>query len=238
MVFNLNDFRGFGIHSLEGPIGKAHDFYFSKNDWKVHYLLCDAGYWMTDRLIIFSMESIKKIDIKNKNIFLNLDKEKIFNSPLINSENSVSRIIENKLFEYYGWVKYWETEEDYKNKVEDKSYKVKKQSKELNSIAGLNCTREIIGQIIQADHTQVGMLSSLIANTDEWQIVFMLINYDKADSMKKLIIKPFWLNKYIFNEPITKLNVPIARVLNSPKIIGPGNFTEDYVRELDILLKN
>lgn len=236
MVYNLSDFRGFGIHSLEGPIGKAHDFYFSKSDWKVYYLLCDTGYWMTDRLVIFSIEAIKKIDTKTESIFLNLSKEKIFNSPFISSESLVSRINENKLFDYYGWFKYWETEEYKQKNSQYIKSELKNKHVEVNSIAGLNCTREIIGQIIQADQTQVGRLSSLIANTDGWQIVFMLINYDNADPSKKLIINPYWISKFEYNEKITRLNVPIDRVLNSPKIFGAKDFTEDYVRELKKLL--
>ncbi|MEJ2104725.1 MAG: hypothetical protein P8X47_09140, partial [Ignavibacteriaceae bacterium] len=175
MVYNLSDFRGFGINSLEGPIGKAHDFYFSKGNWKVHYLLCDTGYWMTDRLVIFSMEAIKKIDTKTENIFLNLHKEKIFNSPFISSENSVSRINENKLFEYYGWQKYWELEQHKQKNTDPKESELKNKPKKINPIDGLNSTREIIGQIIQADHTPVGILSSLIADTERWKIVYMLV---------------------------------------------------------------
>ena len=102
MIYDLNGLRGFKIITLNGQIGIAHDFYFSPEDWKVQYLMCDAGYKMTDRIIIFYKEAILRIEFENKKIFLNLTRDKIFKSPHINSDSVVTMRVRKSLHDYYG----------------------------------------------------------------------------------------------------------------------------------------
>ena len=219
MIYDLNGLRGFKIITLNGQIGIAHDFYFSPEDWKVQYLMCDAGYKMTDRIIIFYKEAILRIEFENKKIFLNLTRDKIFKSPHINSDSVVTMRVRKSLHDYYGWTKYWEKENYLQELQKEKSGSepITNHNK-IESVDGLKCTREIINEVIMADSTELGLVKNLLMDVSNWKIVYMLIDQFKTKNEKKLVIKPNWIKSFEGTEQKIQLVKNVKKVSAGPKV--------------------
>lgn len=224
MLCDLSDFRGFKIIALNDQIGTVHDFYFSPDDWKAQYIMCDAGYKMTDRIIIFCREAIERIEFENRKVFLNLNKEKIFNSPFIGSDDVVTKPFRKLLHEYYGWSKNWETEK-FKKKESTRNKSGRKRT-DVKFIDGLNCTREIINQVILADHKELGLVKNLLMDVSNWKIVYMLISQFDTESGIKLIIKPDWITKFKAEKQKIQLVKSSDSVLAGPRVNGPEGIDE------------
>ena len=236
MIYDLSDLRGFKIYTLNGKIGTAHDFYFSPDDWKVYYLMCDAGYLMTDRIVIFYKEAIVRIEFENKSIFLNLDKNRILNSPYISSESVVTKLQRKDLHDYYGWSKYWEKDDHSRKPKKDKDQtpsKPERKNSEIETVDGLNCTREIINQIILADSTELGLLKNILMNSNKWDIVYVLIDQFKAISKKKLVIRPSWIHSFKGDELKIKLDKDLGDVTAGPHVYGADEITKETESMLD-----
>ena len=236
MIYDLSTLRGYDVLSVDGKIGTLHDFYFSSNDWKIHYLLCDSGYQMTDRKVIFYTDAVIRIEIEDKEIFLNLEKEKILSSPFIRSENKIiTKTNLTSLHEHYGWNKYWE-EESYLEELKKRNKKIKnaetKETSEIELIDGLSCTREIINQIVTAGTNKIGLISNLLMEASSWELAYILVDQERKNSNLKIIIKPSWIYNFKNTEKNVHLDKEIDKVLKSPKVETSEDITEETDRQL------
>lgn len=235
MIYDLSDLRGFKIITLTGEIGTAHDFYFSPEDWKIHYLMCDAGYQMTDRIVIFYTDAIVRIEYENKKIFLNLNKDKIFKSPHIGSESVVTKLVRKSLHEYYGWNKYWEKEnylEELKKDKDQTPSEPERKNHEIETVDGLKCTREIINQEILSDGTEIGLIKNIVMDSSNWKIAYMLIDQYESENRKKLVIKPSWIPSFKGNEEKIKLDKSLSKVSAGPEVESASDITEETESQL------
>jgi sporulation protein YlmC with PRC-barrel domain len=230
MIYDLSDLRGFKIITLTGEIGTAHDFYFSSNDWKILYLMCDAGYQMTDRIVIFYKDAIVRIEYDNKKIFLNLNKDKIFKSPYIGSYSVVTKLKRKSLHEYYGWSKYWENEnylEELQKEKDQPDSGIKRKNNGIESVDGLNCTREIINQVVIAEGKEIGLIKNILMESSNWKISYMLINQYKSEKDKKLVIKPSWIKSFKGDEEKIELDRSLSKVSAAPEIESADDITRE-----------
>lgn len=235
MIYDLSDLRGFKIITLTGEIGIAHDFYFNPEDWKILYLMCDAGYQMTDRIVIFYTDAIVRIEYEDKKIFLNLNKDKILKSPYIGSESVVTKLARKSLHEYYGWNKYWEKEnylEELQKENDQTDSEPKRKNHEIETVDGLKCTREIINQEILADSTEIGLIKNIVMDSSNWKIAYMLIDQYKSENEKKLVIKPSWIHSFKGDEEKIKLDKALSKVSAAPEVKSAEEITEEIESQL------
>jgi hypothetical protein len=67
----------------------------------------DTGRWLPGRRVLLSPNAIERVDWKERNIHLNLQKQVIEDSPAAAEDEPVSRQHEKMLHEHYGWHPYW-----------------------------------------------------------------------------------------------------------------------------------
>jgi hypothetical protein len=95
------------VHDNDGYIGKVEDCYFDAIEWAVRYWVVDITDTIIDRKILVAPLSIRKIDWGGKQIYLDLSRREIENSPAYNDELPVSRQYQISLHRYYEWPEYW-----------------------------------------------------------------------------------------------------------------------------------
>ena len=102
-----NSIRKYRLHATDGLIGSVKDFYFDDEKWTIRYFVVHAGSWLMGRDVLISPIALKGVDDARKEIFIDLTKEKIENSPSIDTAEPISRQHEREYFQYYGWPYYW-----------------------------------------------------------------------------------------------------------------------------------
>jgi hypothetical protein len=183
---------------------------------------------MTNRIVLFSPQALRKLNLNDRKMYLNLDKEKIFNSPFFKPEEPITRTGEERLFDYYGWKKYWEDCGDSREREVVKKNDDEPASQDYLFIDGLSCTREIIGQQLETDGNPLGLLTDLIIETDTWLIYFLVVDRDNDQSEKIYLVNPFNLKHFKRDKLRINVNITIERFLKSPRFSDLNNIEKFF----------
>ncbi len=98
----------YGIHASDGHIGHVEDFLIDENSWNIRYIIVDTKILLPGKKVIVSLDWIEKIEWADSDVYLNLTKDQIRNSPEYDPSVPLGREYENKIHEHYGKEKYWE----------------------------------------------------------------------------------------------------------------------------------
>src|SRR5664279_135462 len=74
---------GYHIHASDGEIGHIEDFLVEDTDWSIHNLVIDTKNWWPGKKVLISPRSIREIDWMNMLVKLNVDREKVKDSPIV-----------------------------------------------------------------------------------------------------------------------------------------------------------
>jgi hypothetical protein len=74
---------GYHIHASDGEIGHVEDFLVEDTDWSIHNLVIDTKNWWPGKKVLISPRSIREIDWMNMLVKLNVDREKVKDSPIV-----------------------------------------------------------------------------------------------------------------------------------------------------------
>ena len=58
--------KGYKLHSLDGDIGKAKEFYFDDHHWTIRYLVADTGSWLAVREVLISPYALIAVNKEQK----------------------------------------------------------------------------------------------------------------------------------------------------------------------------
>ena len=103
---SINAVTGYHIHAKDGEIGHVEDFLVEDADWSIHYLVVDTKNWWPGKKVLVSPRSVLEIDWTDKLVNLDLDRQRIKDSPAYDALTTVDQAYEESLLKYYGitWV--------------------------------------------------------------------------------------------------------------------------------------
>lgn len=93
---------GYHIHALDGEIGHVEDFYVEDADWSIHYLVVDTKNWWPGKKVLISPRSAQTIDWTHKLVNLDVDRQKVKDSPPYDASTTIDRPYERQFHSYYG----------------------------------------------------------------------------------------------------------------------------------------
>jgi len=92
---------GYHVHARDGEIGHVTDFLVEDGDWSVHYLVVDTQNWWPGKKVLISPRSITDVDWSSRSIHLNVDRDRVKNSPAYDGSGEIDRAYEYKYHGYY-----------------------------------------------------------------------------------------------------------------------------------------
>ena len=107
MLRNIKDLEGYAAGATDGVIGHVKDLYFDDEAWTVRYFVVDAGSWLSSRKVLISPVAVGKPSASERVLPVSLTREKVKNSPDIDTDKPVSRQHELDYIGYYGYPQYW-----------------------------------------------------------------------------------------------------------------------------------
>jgi hypothetical protein len=102
---SVNAVTGYHIHASDGEIGHVEDFLVEDADWSIHYLVVDTKNWWSGKKVLISPQSIKNIDWTDNLVSLDVDRQKVKDSPAYDATIMVDRAYENRFHKYYDDVR-------------------------------------------------------------------------------------------------------------------------------------
>ena len=96
---------GYHIHALDGEIGHVEDLFVEDADWSIRYLLVDTKNWWPGKKVLISPRSAQTIDWQHKLVNLNVNRQKVKDSPTYDASTTIDRPYERQFHSYYGGVR-------------------------------------------------------------------------------------------------------------------------------------
>lgn len=93
---------GFHVHATDGEIGHLEDFLVDDADWSIRYLKVDTRNWWPGSRVLISPRSVRSIGRTNRLVHLDVDRQKVKNSPPYDPSKTVDGAYDETFLTYYG----------------------------------------------------------------------------------------------------------------------------------------
>jgi stress response protein YsnF len=104
---SLEDVTGYHIHATDGQIGHLDDLIVDDENWAIRYMAVDTRNWLPGKKVLVSPHWIEKVSWADSEVYVDLSRETVRNSPEFDHNAPVNRDYEDRLHDYYGRRKYW-----------------------------------------------------------------------------------------------------------------------------------
>jgi hypothetical protein len=227
------------LGASDGEIGHVKDFYFNDQNWAVRYLVADTGSWMPGRLVLIPPYALRTLYQAGRILLINLTRDEIENSPLIESHKPISRQYEEEYHRYYGWPFYWQGDQlwgmsPFPIASAPSGRSTSKQStakgrKRKSGDSHLRSTKAIIGYHIQATDEVFGHVTDFVLDDKDWTILQVVMDTGHWLQAKRVMISPSQINRIAWDESKVYVDLTKEAVLGSP-VFDPTAFE---IREHD-----
>ena len=107
MLRSVKDLENYTLFATDGEIGTVVNFLLDDERWTIRYLVAETNGSAGARDVLITPISFRAADWATRCFRLGLSREKVRNSPGIDTNQPVSRQHEMDYFRYYGYPCYW-----------------------------------------------------------------------------------------------------------------------------------
>jgi hypothetical protein len=98
---SVREVTGYHIHARDGDIGHVADFLLEDGDWSIHYLVVETQDWWPGKKVLISPRSIDSTDWAMRTVNLDVDRQKVKDSPAYDGSKAIDRAYEYQFHGYY-----------------------------------------------------------------------------------------------------------------------------------------
>jgi len=80
---------------------------FEDAHWMIRWLVVDTGHWLPGRKVLLPPSALGHPDVHARRFPVKLTMQRVKDSPEIDTERPVSRQMEDHIYDFYGWERYW-----------------------------------------------------------------------------------------------------------------------------------
>jgi uncharacterized protein YrrD len=186
MMYRASEVLGLKVEATDGRIGKVDDIFFDEAVWKVRHFVVDAGGWIQEREVLIAPQAMTGISITESSIHTELSREKVENSPPLQTDLPVSRQYERFLYEYYGWRPYWVYPDGFSlaevyppdTGEEKPEGRTREQGAGLEGadVVPMRSWRDVSGHRVHAADGFFGHVDDLLLSPTDWSVVGVVVN--------------------------------------------------------------
>jgi PRC-barrel domain len=225
MLYSVKQIVGYKLGALDGEIGHVEEFYFDDKDWVIRYLVADTGEWLSGRTVLISPYALGGIHAGGKMLEVKLTREKVENSPSIDTQLPVAQQHEVAYYRYYNWPVYWEgpyvwgmnslpfVPPLYKPPTNEEAGGG--EAKQLDS--HLRSTQEVIDYTIQALDGEIGHVEDFLIDDAGWAIQALIAATGHWWSGKKVLVPPKSIQRVSWDESKVFVNLSRSALMEEPE---------------------
>jgi len=98
---SAEEVTGYHIHAIDGEIGHLSDLVIEDTDWSIHYLIVDTSNWWMGQKVLISPRSAQDIRWTEHLIYLDVDRQKVQDSPSYDPAKPLDRAHEDQMAGHY-----------------------------------------------------------------------------------------------------------------------------------------
>jgi len=233
MLRSLVTMQGYSVEAADGAIGTVRDFYFEDLRWVVRYLVVATGhFWQEPGEVLVSPVAFGPVRWREETFSLTLTRERVRDSPGVDTALPVSRQAELEHFRYYGWPVYWgqaglwgagSLPETLAAEVQDVL------ARELDaSDARLRSLNEVLGYHLQGSDGELGHIKDLIVDDRTWAIRYLVIDTSNWWIGKQILVPPHWVDGISWDDRKVTVDLPREAIRNGPVWHPETPITRDF----------
>jgi len=238
MKRSLKNITGYSVEMLDGPKGKVKDFLFDEDSWIIRYLEVGFGNLFMDKRILIPKTFLKEPDWSRKHFPVNLNQKDLESCPVLDEHAPVSREYEKQLSKHYEIDYYWPTL--YAPPVGATPYYPPRPLHSPSKIVdeedietSLRSFAEVKGYHIHATDGKLGHVDDIIAEDEDWQIVYLIIDTSNWRPWSKVVILSIdWLDQISYTKREVSINLKSEHIKNAPEYDPSHPIDMDYEKVL------
>jgi hypothetical protein len=205
MLHQLKELDGLAIHATDGDIGVTKDFYFDDQQWTLRYFIVETGSWLLSRKILLSPMSITHLNLAEKTLSVDINRDQVRRSPEIDTHQPVSRQFEVDYSGYYGFPLYWgdiglwgsnqTPERGAQTTKSSGAHKCSDGFSAQNKDHQLRSSQEVVGYHIEAHDGEIGHLEGMLIDEETFAIRYLIINTSNWWMGHAVLIAPQWIKE-------------------------------------------
>jgi sporulation protein YlmC with PRC-barrel domain len=236
MLRSMSDLKGYAISATDGTIGRVKDFYFDDESWSIRYLIVETGNWLFNRKVLISPIRVDHENWSSKKLPVFLTKERIKNSPDIDTKIPVSRQHEILTLKYYSYPNFWGlsgfwgngvypgmlntdnfslTSSDEQQKTEE-AYERDEMSRHKNDDIHLRSFNEVVNYHIMATDGEIGHVQGMLVDDETWAIRYLIVDTSNWRLGHKVLISPKSIKEVSWFDAKVYINLTKQAVKNTP----------------------
>jgi sporulation protein YlmC with PRC-barrel domain len=232
MLSTVNDLLGQPLSAVDGPAGSIHSLLFDDVTWTIRYIVVDCGKWLAGRRVLLSPLSVASVDARGgAGVAVTLDKQKLRKSPDIDSDKPVSRQMETRLHEYYGYTPYWSSAAVLEPELPPGGFPplaatspgagggehLLREKRDNEGDPHLRSTREVRGYHVQATDGAIGHVDDVIIDHDSWTIWRLIVDTSNWPGGRSVLLSPARVRAIDWNRSKIIVDISRERVRKSPE---------------------
>jgi hypothetical protein len=237
----VNDLQEFTIHATDGDIGRVDHFLFDDQQWTVRYVVVDTGKWLPGRRVLISPRAVGRVDTGDRTLRLDLTREKVRDSPDIDTDKPVSRQKEEELHTYYGYPEYWgylggpgawaawshppnavapPLRDPGTGAPPPAAHPDAAPEGRTSADPHLRSSKEVAGYTIHARDGEIGHVSDFVVDEDAWRIRYLVVKTGGWIGGRHVLVSPDWVTGIEWERSRVALDVTRERVEQAPEYDG------------------
>ncbi len=243
MLFAVTGLLGCAVETSDGRVGAVKDFSFDDQSWKIRWMAVEAGHWLSGRRILIHPSAIDPLDLarpasgrlpmmggaETPVVFVQLTKRQIETGPDVREHEPVTRRLQARLHDHYGWDPYWgdtffgfdaidpiskpilaETNETRERPPADMGADSDEGDPHLGSVVDVN------GYHVHAIDGDIGHLENFLADDVNWDIRYLVIATHNWWPGKHVRLAPYAVKDIDWAGRRINVNVTREQVKSSP----------------------
>ena len=232
MLWKASAINDYAIVASDGRIGTVIDLLFDDASWLVRWMVVDTGNWLSGRKVLLPPSVLGHPDLKRRAFSVRLTMNQVKDSPDIDTDRPVSRQMETKIYDYYGWSPYWGTGfymggygfmggmggamaatppiGAMQHEKENSDTRRNDDDPHLRSIEA------VTGYNIRATDGEIGHVEDFLVEDADWSIHYLIVDTKNWWPAKKVLISPRSARKIEWAHKLVNINVDRQTVKDSP----------------------
>ncbi|MEP6673332.1 MAG: PRC-barrel domain-containing protein [Chthoniobacter sp.] len=209
MLRSTKQLYGDSLGTAQGEIGQVKDFYFDDQRWAIRYVVVDTGSWLPGRLVLLSPHAFGNFYQDGESLLVNLTRQQIEDSPVIESHKPVSRQYEEEYFRYYGWPSYWNGDgmwgaTGFPMVPPPHLVPIMEQSRDGHSENGndphLRSTKAVTDYHIQTHEGAIGHVTDFMIDDRSWAVRHLVVETGHWFAGKEIALSPTHVERISYEE--------------------------------------
>ncbi len=233
MLRSAKELRGYAVAASDGDIGDVDDLYFDDQAWVMRYLAVDTGTWLPGRRVLISPISLGQPEWLVKRLPVALTKDRVRNSPDIDTQKPVSRQHEADYFGYYGYPYYWGGTGMWGmgmypgDLMSASTVPVDTTARSADAMAlqeaadsHLRSCKAVTGYHIEATDGEIGHVADFILDDETWAIRYLVVDTSNWWIGHQVPIPPQWITAVSWLDGKVSVNVTRQAIQDAPLYEG------------------